>query len=236
MYLSADSRWVEGKIAMGCTLRNASIQDAADLARIIELSLGDIVDTTHIESVLAGSTRVSIVGESDGHVAGFAHGFLTQSAEGLQRWELDLLAVAPEMRGKGLGRALVEACTCEGWRLNARMARALIAVNNFASQRAFAVAGYDCHAQVHGLFVVHGSARNLQGAQPENPQLIPVRTLTYEGVWLEGALTHDLVNAALAIAPLAGAVIPMNDEEQRALLVNRGFRLIGEYQWWLSSP
>lgn len=236
MYLSADSRWVEGKIAMGWALRNANIQDAVDLARIIERSLGDIVDTAHIEAVLADSTRVSIVGESDGHVAGFAHGFLTQSAEGLRRWELDLLAVAPEMRGKGLGRALVEACTCEGWRLNARMARALIAADNFASQRAFAAAGYHCQTLVHGLFVAHGSARNLPVAQPENPQLIPVRTLTYEGVWLEGALTHDLVSAALAIAPLAGAVIPMNDDDQRALLVNCGFRLIGEYQWWLRAP
>lgn len=236
MYLSADSRSVEGKIAMGWTLRNASIQDAADLARIIELALGDIVDTAHIEAVLADSTRVSIVGESEGHVAGFVHGFLTQSLEGLHRWELDLLAVAPEMRGKGLGRALVEACTCAGWRLNAWMARALIAVDNFASQRAFAAAGYDCQALVHGLFVAHGSARNLHGAQPENPQFIAVRTLTYEGIWLEGALAHDLVSAALAIAPLAGAVIPMNDDVRRTLLVNSGFRLIGEYQWWHCVP
>lgn len=221
---------------MGWTLRNASIQDAAALVRIVERSLGDKIDIVHIQSVLTDPSRISIVGESGGEVVGFAYGFLTRALDGTLRWELDLLAVTPEVQGKGLGRVLIEACTNEGWHLNAQLARALIAVDNFASQRAFATVGYRCEAIVQGLFLIDGCAGNLHLAQPDHPQIVPVRTLTYEGVWLEGVLTHELVNAALATARLAGAVIPMNDKECRALLVNCGFRLIGEYQWWLRTP
>lgn len=80
------------------------------------------------------------VAEVDGAVAGFVVAFATRTLQA-DGWEVDLLAVHPRQRGQGLGAALIRRAVA-GAAAGARRARAVTAVKNHASRRAFEAAGF----------------------------------------------------------------------------------------------
>lgn len=57
---------------------------------------------------------------------------MTYTLEGLARWEVDLLAVHPDFRGKGIAAQLVSPITKTGKARGANFARGLVEVENMA--------------------------------------------------------------------------------------------------------
>ncbi len=97
---------------------------------------------------------LAIAGDS---VAGFVIAFPTGGLHG-QRWELDLLAVLPNWRGRGLAARLIRAAGAYGAGV-ARRARAAVAADNNASTRAFTHAGFRAEPETCKLLIyrTHGA-------------------------------------------------------------------------------
>jgi ribosomal protein S18 acetylase RimI-like enzyme len=195
-----------------------------------------------------------------GYVSAFATHSLTAG-----RWEVDELAVHPQAQGRGIGTTLVAQALAEGARQSGlREARALVAVDNLASQRVFIKNGFQAVDTVHLLaYRVNGRAprvprpnapetrlaraeegsalaRLLGADAPSSPwlsrqmlrtdvqylvavdgstllggaELLHVRTLQYEGLWIEAlgvigrsaAESRAAIERRVASALVAGAI------------------------------
>ncbi|MFW6136295.1 MAG: N-acetyltransferase family protein [Chloroflexota bacterium] len=181
----------------------------------------------------------------DGEVAGFASAFLTVVGDS-RRWEIDLLAVRRASQGQGLGTRLIRRVSEAGQQLGVSLTRALIRVENVASQRAFENAGFTTDARVHTLFLWPPEPGAAAGPCPGAVALLPVETLTYRGLWIEGlaSVPAEAQHRAVETARLrvarenranAGAVIPVD----RASLLAPGpcedAVMHGEYYWFTGS-
>jgi hypothetical protein len=67
--------------------------------------------------------------------------------------------------------------------------------------------------------------------------LIPVETLSYRGIWMEGILSQDAIDDAHWMArqrdaSRIGAVISSEEPAVADLLRSNAFVKIGEYDWW----
>lgn len=227
---------------MSFVIRRASVADAAGIARVIQEAFADDPDESQMMRALQETGILTMIAAQDETVAGFASGFLTYNQ--VWRWELDLLGVLPQFQGCGLGRQLIHACTQTGYtdsvsrRCKPYFARGLVASHNLASQKAFAHAGYQLQPEMMGLFVSLGKYPNNTPTIHEKTALIPVVTLTYRGLWIEGEITQEqTLRAAQATKTRcgwysAGAVVPFSDNLACQLLQDNDFMLLGEYQWW----
>jgi ribosomal protein S18 acetylase RimI-like enzyme len=115
--------------------------------------------------------RVWVV-EVDDAVAGFVAAFATRTLQA-DGWEVDLLAVHPRQQGQGLGAALIEQAVSGAAGSGARRARAVTAVKNRASRRAFEAAGFRALPETFHLMrcVVAGAAARppLAGGEAVRP-------------------------------------------------------------------
>jgi ribosomal protein S18 acetylase RimI-like enzyme len=248
-------------------------------------------------------------------VVGFVSAFATRSLAA-DRWEIDELAVHPAAQGRGVGTALVTHAVHQG-RQNTDLAqaRALVEVNNRASQRVFEKAGLAPVAEVHlllyrvsgrvprprrphlpavrvagpadgpaiallagcdpfralgclrqpdNVYLVAGdsgraedsvraehSARTVSGARPYGYiELVHVRTLQYEGYWVESlavdarrldadrrrATLSALLDAAIECTKRqnaldeAGCLVPIAAVDLYEAAVAEGFAPRGRYQ------
>ncbi|NPV67334.1 MAG: GNAT family N-acetyltransferase [Anaerolineae bacterium] len=221
-------------------IRRAGPDDAPALAAVHAACWpAEHIAVEHIARALALPNRVTLAAVSGGTLAGFVDGFLTTGADGRRRWEVDLLAVHPAARGRGLGRRLIAACTTAGTAFRPDCIRALIRVDNVASQRAFAAAGFAPQAPICRLLV--NTAGDDRGHEPPpGAHLVPVVTLTYRGVWIEGALLAEAFAAASDMRArcgwdIAGCVIPLEGEALHAA-VEAGYTAVGDFAWWLRTP
>jgi hypothetical protein len=82
---------------------------------------------------------------------GFVIAFPTTSLQGTH-WEIDLLAVLPEWRGRRLGTRLIRAASAYGSTLAPRT-RAFVAVDNGASARAFSRVGLRPSTETYTLLI-----------------------------------------------------------------------------------
>lgn len=142
------------------------------------------------------------VAESEGSVEGFASGFLTVDGSGRRRGEIDLLAVRPDRQGEGLGPRLIAGLAEEATYWKVDVLRALIRVENHPSQKAFGRAGFKTDRRVHRL-LLWSPRSSLQAPEPpESVSLIPVDTITYRGLWIEGLarVGHPAQREAVAAA------------------------------------
>jgi GNAT superfamily N-acetyltransferase len=182
------------------------------------------------------------VARRQGDVVGFVSAFLTVGAAGWRRWEVDLLAVRPGHQGQGIGTRLIQQADQEAHRHGAALARAALRVVNVPSQRAFQKAGFSTDGSVHQLLLWSPQP----DAAPEVPSpdvlLLPVETLTYRGLWIEGlarvpaAEQHRLIATARAIVAdegrlHTGALIPARDAHRLAPGLRSEADIQGEYQW-----
>jgi ribosomal protein S18 acetylase RimI-like enzyme len=174
-----------------------------------------------------------------GRVAGFVDSFPTSALDGRIRWEVDLLAVHPDFQGQKIGRQLIEAATQAGRDAGASFARALIQVDNHASQGAFRRCGYGTDKQVCRLMI--SSDRQAGAVQTlDSAVLIPVVTMNYSGLWLEGAITPAHLAAARIEhtrrgLDLSGVLIRDTDSAALSAAERTGYSFIEAFQWWTHS-
>lgn len=196
-------------------------------------------DGDYCTRVIAEPDHITHIALIDDRIVGFVDGFLTYAPDGLRRWEVDLLAVGESIRNKGIARQLIQnnlTSALDTWQIN--YARSLIQVNNIASQRAFE----KCQ------FIMPDSEyRELYVASPDNAEttlkvderafLIPVTTLSYQGIWLEGTITQDSLKAARAILSkhqltTAGLLIHFADTALLDDAKQAGYTFVDRYNYW----
>lgn len=194
----------------------------------------------YIAEVIALLDHATHLAFVEGTPAGFVDGFMTYTPAGLPRWEVDLLAVHPDFRGKGIAAQLVALSTETGRVHGANFARGLVETENIASQRTFARCDYTLENQYHALMVGSELLIDILILPPENALLTPVQTINYRGIWVEGAYQKNSFLAGQVLCTqyawdLTGAVIPTSDITALQIAQELEFTLVGHYQWWKRS-
>ncbi len=220
-------------------IRRATPDDAAGLVQIKQNVWPDeAAELALVTTALSDASHATLVAAGGGGLLGFVDSFSTFSSQGLKRWEVDLLAVHPDHRRQGLGRRLVRACTEAGRHIGATIARALIQVDNAASQRTFAGCAYQASDVTCNLYVSTKKLNISEATQPaQGLHLIPVNTFNYRGLWLEGYFSLARFNAAqVALCygnwTLAGAVVPVDQVKANQAAQSAGFERVGRFRWW----
>jgi ribosomal protein S18 acetylase RimI-like enzyme len=224
-------------------LRRAGLADVEGIKTVLrdvwEQDLLPDVFRAHIEH----NASALWVAEQHEDILGFVSAFLTVAGDGRRRWEVDLIAVRPASRGQGLGTRLIRhACKADQAR-TASLIRALIRVENVPSQRAFERAGFATDGRRHRLFVWPPGTGGETHTYAGPVDLIPVDTLTYRGLWMEGLTSvsaeeqRRALNAARSVVAArgrlnTGAVIPADEENRLAPDIRDKARLHGEYHWF----
>lgn len=223
---------------MTVDIRRATQEDASSIARLVELSFGETVSASAVAKTLSEERGVTHIAEERGTIIGFIDGFPTISQSKGVRWELDLLAIHPEYRGRGIGRALIDASTWAGRQQGARVSRALVAVTNTPMHRAMTSCHYLVNLPIAGLVICQSLPDLPVDGSPHEAHLIPVKTIRYTGIWIEGKISLEALQAAESLrvktaSDRCGAVIPMDETTTLQLLHQAGFEHVGLYQWWL---
>lgn len=154
---------------------DGSLDDARGILAIDRATFNDCpYPPEQVARLLTGGEQRAWVAELDGRVAGFVTAFPTRALQA-ESWEVDLLAVHPGSRRQGIGTALIE-CAVAG-AAGSGAARAVVAVKNRASCRAFESAGFQSLPEVFYLMRcdVFGAA-----ARPPVPGMEFVRPLANE--------------------------------------------------------
>jgi GNAT superfamily N-acetyltransferase len=94
-----------------------------------------------LQAMLTDGSQRAWLAVADDTIIGFVAAFPVHSLQGV-RWEIDLLAVHPDWRGRGIATDLVRAAAVGGLEV-AERARAVVATDNIASARAFGHAGFE---------------------------------------------------------------------------------------------
>jgi ribosomal protein S18 acetylase RimI-like enzyme len=129
---------------------DGSLVDAEGLLAVERSSFDECpYDAEELRVMLTQGTQRAWLAIADGSVVGFVIGFPTRGLQGL-RWEIDLLAVLPKWRGRGLATRLIRAASGYGMGV-ARQARAAVATDNRSSERAFHRAGFQSEPEVCDL-------------------------------------------------------------------------------------
>lgn len=218
------------------TIRLAKFDDADSLARLKkDIWPEEESDALKITAALRHPSHCTFLAQVNEKIIGFVDGFITHSAAGILRWEVDLLGVASIWRGNGLGTQLVHTSLQAGKKLGAEQARALIQVNNVASQITFRRIGFAAQPIVYHLYTTYEQTAPVD--LPARANLVPVVTFSYRGVWLEDDFSSSALLAARAALndpanELAGALIPKSQSEKLRLAEAHGFHFVGVYQWW----
>jgi len=214
-------------------IRKATLADAKPIANIIIAAFDEPASIPQIETCIQRDDFWTTVAELDDTVIGFVFGFITTSMEGEQRRELDLLAVHPDYQGQGAGKSLIQAFITADTPVNA--VRALIAVTNHRMEKALTNLGFTVDKQICALYITSDSATN-SISPPTHSHLIPVITMTYNGIWLEGLITDQSIQAALSQKSheddIVGAVISLSDDSAVQAIESANFDFIKEFRRW----
>lgn len=224
--------------------RLAEQEDAPEISRVIEQCFQEDANEWQLQAGLEhGVDRAVTLAVSDGEIAGFVAGFTTLSPEGVQRWEVDLLAVCPDHQGQGVGRRLINASVELGRRSGAVLARALIQENNAASQRAFVSQGFIA-SEPMVMYRWQPTSDETTIARfniitEPHPSIIPVNTLTYRGLWLEGDLNEKIIQTAKQRVFMikedlstVGTIVLKRQIDTIRLLEHCHFQEINMYRFW----
>ncbi len=211
-------------------MRQSAPLDAPEIARLIRVIWSDHnPDPAWIARVILESSHAMLIETAGDQVVGFVDSFATVSANGTLRWEVDLLGVHPDYRGRGIGQRLVSGAVEAGRQFGAEVTRALVQIDNEASLNTFRSCGFTADDPVSDLYI-SGAAVEGDAPVPTEAYLISVSTLTYSGVWVEGAASAEALRAAQAIRArygwsVAGAVL------EAGTTVPDEFEWVGRYRW-----
>ena len=171
-------------------IRLANPDDAQAIHLILQETWGEsLLFDVFMDHISSPEHQVCVAMDS-GEIAGFLSAFLVSSP--VPRWEMDLIIVRSKSQGMGIGTSLIEEALTYGSNLGARWAKASIRIDNYPSQRAFSKAGFTTDAQVRSLFLWEPLACKSAPNVPETIHLIPVNTLLYRGLWIEGFFESQL--------------------------------------------
>ncbi|MBT5876810.1 MAG: GNAT family N-acetyltransferase [Candidatus Latescibacteria bacterium] len=219
------------------TVRRAEPDDADGIVSLHRDTWShDAIDEDTVRRLLMKKTHVAFVAVEASKVIGYADGFATFDAQGTRRWELDLLAVQPDIRGCGVGSALIEAQKTHAGTAEVQLIRALVRAGNVEGQRAFGHAGFEIDPIVYRLYT-SSLPDNMLSDVPASTHLIPIETFTYRGFWIEGRIRPaTLADIQSASAPgghsHVGMLLPEYHRYQSLLDQIPGFSDDGAYQWW----
>lgn len=165
-------------------IRLANPSDAQAIHLILQETWGDSLLFDVFMDHISSPVHQVLAAVAAGEIVGFLSAFLVPSP--VSRWEIDLIVVRSTRRGKGIGTSLIEEALTYGSHLGVPWAKASIRVDNYASQRIFSKTGFTRDIQVGTLFVWDPVACESATNVPETVHFIPVDTLTYRGLWIEG--------------------------------------------------
>jgi ribosomal protein S18 acetylase RimI-like enzyme len=228
------------------TLRKATPADVPGIAAVVHA----VWEQDVLPDVCEAQTRCQacalyVAAEGDNR-AGFVSTFLTVDKDGRRRWEVDLLAVRPASRGQRLGQRLVEAVCADERARGVSLTRAAVHTDNAASQRTFENAGFTTDGEVHKLLIwtpTRDAGPIIYGG---SVTVVPVDTLTYRGLWLEGLTAYNVdqdeqrsaVQMARSIIAWegrhnTGAMIPAIGSHRLAPDLEESAKMIGKYHWFV---
>lgn len=223
---------------MPFTIRTATVEDAHAITALNNRIWPDLPTTSgRAAKALANLNRTCVVAEDEHkNVVGFVDGFTThdsQTDDWALRWEVDLMAVAPEARGHGLAVRMIGASDQRGERVGASSVRAVVRVGNIGAERSFEICGYR-PSDPHMLLI----------AKPEPSSFIAlaipfswvfVETLTYKGLWVESPY-ENLQNARGLVrkenCDSIGLLVPESDSRQITEAKGLGFEPVNAYRLW----
>lgn len=132
-------------------LRSATEPDFAELARLHKTCFAENWDERALKDLASSGAR-ALLAEQDGRIAGFIL-FRTASDES----EILTLAVPPEARRSGLGRALVTQAAQQAARAGAARLVLEVGANNAAARALYAGLGFTPAGQRKGYYRAPGS-------------------------------------------------------------------------------
>lgn len=225
----------------------ATVQRAADATGIIEV-IKTVwgIDAPHAHHLIENKKQLAWTAVEHGQVVGFVSSFLTSVIGGVRRWEVDLLAVLPSAQGKGLGQKLIEATTQDARTYRVKFARGLVRTDNVPAQKTFESAGYTTSGKIYNLYVWPPQQADSPIIPRSTVSILPIDTLTYRGVWVEG-LEGQLVSEAERMAGIAAAralayregrdhasaLVPVDVHLPENAVMDASLQ--GQYQWWRRS-
>jgi ribosomal protein S18 acetylase RimI-like enzyme len=169
-----------------------------------------------VQAMLVDGPQRAWVAVQEDRVAGFVIGFPVTGLSG-SWWEVDLLAVHPDWRGRRLGHHLIKAATDFGAGI-ARKARAVVAEDNGASEQAFLRAGFGVAPGRRELLIFRpGETAPRPNAQWDGR----VREATGPG-----EVADYLAGLPALAASAAAPPDPWNEEDGARKAGGRGFSLL----------
>lgn len=221
---------------MTFTIRPATADDAGQIADVNNRIWPDLpTDPARVADALTTRDHGCVVAADGVTVVGFLDSFATPNAAvrgGRFRWELDLMAVAPEARGHGLATQMIAASNQLGWRLSCAYSHAVVRVGNTGAERAFAANGYT-PSDPHLLMIADPTPGQPIDSAPLG--WLTVKTLTYTGLWIEPP--YENPQAALHTAHQNGAEsVGLLIPETKILTIEEfskiGFQPVNAYRRW----
>ena len=220
-------------------IRPAATSDIPGIARVCEAAFAEPIEPEVCRRQIADPTIDLHVAVEGDEVAGFVSAFALDGAAD-NPWFVDSLAVRPQSQGRGYGRHLIESTWTTARRRGFRLSRALIRADNAPSQCCFARCGYATDQRSYSLYIWSSQASAANG-KTDPIRLLPVDTITYRGLWLEGLadasaeIQRRAVQQARAYCARkgrgpSGALIADPSRLDGTLLDQAELR--GEYHWW----
>ena len=222
---------------MSVSVRRPAPSDASAIAAIAEKTFGEPFDRDRIGKLLKAGRDYSLVAQDAQGIRAFADNFITVSETGAQRLELDLLAVDPKAQGMGIGRRLIAESLLVARELDVPLLRALVRSENLVMRRLCASSGFAISEQSYDLYVASPEPGWNGPLDIEGTHLVPVETLAYSGIWIEGSLRRAGILRALSVASAqqlqrVGALVAQSNRAPAQLLADNGFQAQGTYNWW----
>ena len=217
-------------------MRKARPSDAVAIAGIAAAAFGQRMAIDQVRRVLQSGRNYTCVAELNRKTVGFADAFVTESQFGEARLELDLLAVDPSAQGSGMGTGLARRCIGLADELKVGLLRTLVATDNLAMRALCYRCGLRQSPDIYRLHVATSFAC-AETPSRHRAHFVPIDTLAYSGLWLEGELSLEAVQSAMYCAEKAGwdsvgAVVAVADCQVSDLLCAQGFGVADEYHWW----
>ncbi|MEM9953563.1 MAG: GNAT family N-acetyltransferase [Chloroflexota bacterium] len=218
---------------MTITIKHAEPTHASGIANVFRKAFSEEITVADVERGLQ-IPHYSLVALKGERVVGLTGGFITTAHDGTHRLELDLQAVHPDYQGQGIGTRLIQQFCNTDTEFN--LIRALVAVDRHHMRHLMTKLGFISNRQSQSLYIATQSADT--APIPEDAHIIPVTTLSYSGIWLEGNITQQAIHSALSQRPhdgIVGAVVTANDTSVTQLLRRKGFSYIKDFHWWIKS-